>query len=185
MKGDKLLMLLFLTIVLLFVTGCSKYQLRREMHRFASSPIVIPSDLELISDRCVLKSQLPGDKPLMVIYYDSLECGSCKVNHLIDLTELYELADSTKSFEVVTIFSPKVEEYDELIRLLFLNDFSYPVYVDFSGNFRNNNMHIPSDRKFHNFLLNTDRYPVFVGNPVYGEMMADLFSKALEQIDKN
>ena len=85
---------------------------------------------------------IPGRRK-MIIYYDSLSCNACQVSHLIDLSAIYALADSSGIFDVMTIFSPRAEEYDELMKKLVLRNFVYPVYVDYSGSFRRANRFIP------------------------------------------
>ena len=80
----------------------------------------------------------------------------------------------------MTVFSPRQEEYDEVMKQLILLDFPYPVYIDFSGSFRGGNAEtIPEDRRFHVFLMDVNGHPVFVGNPMSGEDLMVLFEKAL------
>lgn len=114
------------------------------------------------------------------MYHDSLSCNSCQINHLNDYLCIYEKAD-TMSFDVLTIFSPRQEEYDEVMASLMKQDFPYPIYVDFDGSFRRANPCIPEDNRFHSFLLDKDGHPVFVGNPADNETMWNLFEKALEK----
>lgn len=86
------------------------------------------------------------------------------------------------TFVVMTIFSPKPEEYDEVLRNLEIREFEYPVYVDVTGSFVSSNGCIPTDKRFHSFLTDSDRHPVFVGNPISGARLWDLFEQALERI---
>lgn len=97
-------------------------------------------------------------------YHDSLSCSSCQISHLADIQSIYELSDSLGTFEVMTIFSPRPEEYDQVLRDLEIREFEYPVYVDVTGSFVSSNGCIPSDRRFHSFLTDSDRHPVFVGS---------------------
>lgn len=161
------------------LTSCSEYVINREMRRFSSSVIEIPTELEVIKNRNISSANIPKGKPLFVLYLDSLECGSCRISHLIDYEPLYELSDSIGTFEVMTIFSPRQEDYDEIVKQLFIVDFSYPIYIDFSGRFRKSNACIPNDRRFHNFLIDSEKHPMFVGDPISGDIMWNLFNSAI------
>ena len=83
----------------------------------------------------------------------------------------------------MSIFSPSVEEYDEVLKNLIYRDFEYPVYIDFSGSFRQKNDCIPKDCLFHNFLIDSNGHPVFVGNPIASDDLWNLFNKALSSIE--
>ena len=100
-----------------------------------------------------------------------------------DCLPLYELSDSIGTFRIVTIFAPRQEEYDEVIRQLMVLDFPYPVYVDFDGSFRKANPCIPEDKRFHSFLLDKEGHPVFVGDPLASDRMMELFKEALESLE--
>lgn len=78
-------------------------------------------------------------KAVMVVYYDSTECTECRLSHLYELNPLYELSDKYDGFEVVTIFSPVITEYDALMENLVKLRFAHPLYVDMSGDFMKNN----------------------------------------------
>lgn len=121
--------------------------------------------------------------PVLILYHDSLSCSMCKISHLSDLSCVYALADSLGTFEVMSIFSPREEEYDELMKNLIYRDFEYPVYIDFSGSFRRRNECIPEEDLFHSFLIDRNGHPVFVGNPGASDDLWNLFNKALSFIE--
>lgn len=115
------------------------------------------------------------------MYHDSLSCNSCQINHLNDYLCIYEKAE-TMSFEVLTIFSPCQDEYDEVIKRLMILDFPCSVYVDLDGSFRRATSCIPEDPRFHSFLLDKDGHPIFVGNPIASDSMSGLFDRALAKL---
>ena len=162
----------------LLLSGCAEQKTSKTLRDFMKETIVLPDDLLSIHERNV--SAAPDFKatPIQVIYHDSLACSTCQITHLTDNLGLYERAD-TSSFQVVTVFSPRQEEYDEVVRQLMILDFPYPIYVDFSGSFRRRNTGIPEDVRFHSFLIDKDGCPVFVGNPASSEDLWKLFDKVL------
>lgn len=148
------------------------------MMDFIKSEIVIPDDLELIHQGVISKLDVKSLKSnKFIIYYDSLDCSNCRVSHLIDLHPLYSLAD-TSSFSVITIFSPKQDEQDNLRRELILSHNLWPVYIDVNGNFRDNN--IPNDIRFHYFAINAENQPVFVGNPLANDEIYNVFLNVIK-----
>lgn len=95
--------------------------------------ITLPSDLvRFVDGEASACGQIPA-VPVMVFYHDSLSCSSCQISHLADIRSVYELSDSLGTFEVMTIFSPRPEEYDQVLRDLEIREFEYPVYVDVTG----------------------------------------------------
>lgn len=155
------------------------------LNEFRVKCVKVHVEMEQVYRRNI-NAQEPSVKQCqLIVYYDSLECSSCAVRHLYDKIDLYELADSIESFDVLTVFSPCEEEYDEVMKELMLLDFPYPVYVDSGRNFRRTNSCIPEDRRFHTFLLDRSGHPVFVGNPVASGDLWRLFEKVLGNLVEN
>lgn len=169
-------------ICFLIITSCSDIQsIKHDLRQFRKTTINLSVSCEVVKNRNISKGVLPTGKETMIVYYDSTECNKCKINHLIDFLSLYDDADNKGTYNVVTIFAPRQEEYDEVMASLMKQDFPYPIYVDFDGSFRKANRCIPEDKRFHSFLLDKDGHPVFVGNPVSSEKMHELFKRALEE----
>lgn len=173
---------LLLSATALLTTGCTEYKIKQELRHFMRETVTLPEYLESVDKRNISQTPLPEGKAAMVFYYDSLECGSCKVNHLVDLEPLYEMSDSLGTFDVVTVFAPRIEDYDELVRQLMVRNFRYPIYVDTEGIISKTNPCIPDDKRFHSFLINKEGHPVLVGNPVESDRMWGLFIKALDSL---
>jgi len=177
--------LLFVSLSVL-MTSCGEYGVSRHLRDFMDSTISIPNDIQVVSERHVHQvaaSIIAGSK--LVILYDSLECSSCQIGHLYDYLWSYEKLDSIQSCQLMTIFSPRQEEYDEVVRQLMVLNFPYPIYVDMSGSFRKINKCIPDDKRFHSFLLDKNGKPVFVGNPMSGPRMMELFMEAVSNLEAN
>ena len=184
MMASNRLHIFAITIILLLVSSCSVRQsIRQELRRFQKSKASLSLEIDAVRDRNIGRESLQSEVMSMVMYYDSTECSQCRINHLSDCLPLYELSDSIGTFRIVTIFAPRQEEYDEVIRQLMVLDFPYPVYVDFDGSFRKANPCIPEDNRFHSFLLDKEGHPVFVGNPLASDRMMELFKEALESLE--
>ena len=173
---------LILAFSSLLLCGCAERQTRKIMKDFIRAEIVLPGDLHSIANRNMSTESLFPKIPTLIIYHDSLECSTCRISHLMDYAGLYEMAD-TSGFQIVTVFSPRQEEYDEVLRQLMVHNFPYPIYIDFNSSFRNRNASIPEDPRFHSFLIDKDGHPVFVGNPAASDDLWKVFEKTLAKID--
>ena len=86
----------------------------------------------------------------------------------------------TCEFSVMTIFSPKNEDLEEVKFQLSLANHQEHIYVDTYGTFSILNQCIPSDQRFHSFLLDDIGKPVFVGNPLVNTKLMEVFIKTLQ-----
>jgi lipoprotein len=175
----------FIAISILLFAGCERKKIARELKAFCSTEIIIPSELQKVYMRNISNYHYDGKDAILVNYYDSTSCSSCRISHLVDLLEIYEIGDQHPEFQVMTIFSPAEDKYDELMAELMHRDFQYPVYVDFAGEFKKINPHIPEDERFHSFLVDRNMKPVFVGDPVTGQDLWKLFEMVLNDILAN
>ena len=180
MKCLKLILLLFVSVG---CVGCKEYRVAKQLKQFSSETVIIPEDLQKIDNRIQTEVGDIDGIPVFVIYHDSLSCSQCQISHLSDLLGLYELSDSLGTFSVMSIFSPREEDYDGVMKDIMYRDFEYPVYIDYTGSFRKKNTCIPEDVRFHSFLLDGDGHPVYVGNPIASDDLFKVFKAALERID--
>lgn len=145
------------------------------MLEFVTSDIIIPDDLDCVFNAETSMSYIDTLKSnKLIIYYDSLDCSSCRISHLFDLYPLYNMAD-TSDFSVMTIFSPKKSEVENTRFQLMLINHTIPIYLDKNGSFAQLNNCIPTDQRFHSFLINETGKPVFVGNPLSNTKLNTLF----------
>lgn len=175
--------LLLTALTFMLFVSCRENRIARDLRDFRTKTVVIPADLHKVNGRTRTEAGDIEKIPVLVLYHDSLSCNTCQISHLADLSDIYALADSLGTFEVMCIFSPRQEEYDEVMKNLIYRNFEYPVYVDFSGSFRKQNICIPEDPAFHSFFIDKDGHPLFVGNPAASDDLWRLFNEALQKID--
>ena len=154
-------------------------QLSQDMKRFVESEIVLPDDMECVHDMSIRMYDPSVLRPVkFIVYYDSLECSSCAVAHLVDLLPLYDRFKDSE-VEVMTIFSPRTEEVEDVKVELMMADPEFPVYVDTNGTFAGTNTCIPADNRFDYFMIDGSGKPVFVGNPTANEKLMKLLDSIL------
>ena len=174
---------IFLSFACMSVIGCTEYRISKQLSQFSREIVCIPKDLQKIDNQVLTETEDVGNIPVFVFYHDSLACSYCQISYLPALTCLYELSDSIGTFKVMSIFSPRKEEYDWLVKALMYSSFEYPVYIDYTNSFRKTNTCIPDDVRFHSFLLDEERHPIYVGDPIVSEDLFEIFMDVLESLD--
>ena len=118
----------------------------------------------------------------LIVYYDSTICQSCRLNKIGEWDNILELQDSFEGkFEVMFIFSPTETECPYVKRYLATRKFPYLVWFDKNNSFLDRNS-IPSDNRFHVFLVNENNKVVFVGDPLYNVKLYHLFFDTLSKL---
>lgn len=113
----------------------------------------------------------------LVVYIDSLECSSCFVQHLFLYDNLYKSLASR--CDLVMILFPSANELSKVRHMLSLENHSYPIIVDETGCFERLNPGLPSDIRFHSFLLGKDNRPLVIGDPVKYPSILRLIRKTI------
>ena len=183
MRKTQSLKIIFMSaavILPLFFFSCgSRHDVKSTMRQMMKSGLVIPSDLRRIDGYSISGVSSERKEATLLIYYDSLVCGSCMVSKLNMLDTLYGLERTFPDFEVLTVFSPRAAEAEDIQVLQMKRRYAHPVYLDYSGSFREANTFIPADSRFHTFLVNGEGTPIFIGNPMVSGNMWKLFIDAL------
>lgn len=177
--------IIWMVALVVTIVSCANFKIEKDLKSFMKSQLKLTDDIFLIKDRNVLMCDSCFNKPVLVMLYDSTDCSECQINHLYDKIGFYDAAEKSGHFKIMTIFSPKESEYDDIMNQLVLLNFPYPLYIDFNGSFQKENYCIPQDKRFHCFLLDVDGYPVFVGNPLYSNEMMTIFQQVLATLDES
>ena len=168
---------------LLALFSCNRDSMKKQLSNFIGTEIVFPGNLQ---------SNLQGrdtlihftDAPMkMVVWYDSVECASCRIQQLHEWNEIIRYANETgEIFRPVFIFSPKVNDLHSVNYALHMSDFEHPVYIDKENIFRKNNHGIPPDERMHTFLLDENNKVVLVGSPLRNKPLWELYKEQIESI---
>ena len=175
--------LIVICILMMSLSACKEYHISRQLRSFMNNTITVPSEMQVICGRNICPvDTYSANKARLIILFDSLECSSCQINKLFNYVSAYEKIRALPDCDLMTVFSPRQEEYDETVRQLMILNFPYPIYIDFLGNIRKLNKCIPDDTKFHRFLINKNGKPVFVGNPMHSPQMMELFMETMDRL---
>lgn len=184
MKGKKFLQIMSVLIMVASLTGCEKYFMRVNLKRMTGNTVSLSERIVSVFDSEVrpLDDSLMS-VPKLVVYIDSAECESCRVQKLYQYGRLAELSRSTRKYELFILFSPKQKGKEQFVKLLQHRDYPFPVYVDVENDFEKMNSFIPRNPRFHTFLVDRYNNPIIVGDPLAGEKMEELFMSVINSLD--
>ena len=177
-----LLLLLGLAPVVLLPSSCGNhYAVAKEFRKMLGNTIHFPDAIVRIPDDGLSTEGLINNGlPKLVIWIDSTECSSCRIGNLYEYEELYRQSRDS-GFEVVIMFSPREDEYCDAMHMVGLRHYAFPVYFDSDNSFGIANK-IPSDRRFHAFLLHCENRVCFIGDPTSTAKLNSLFGEAMKGI---
>lgn len=167
-------------IFLLLVSGgCGeRKETRRTLYSFMEKEIVFPEKAFLVKNGSVSVADIEKERPVLVSFYGYSDCYECEIAHLNSKYSLFALADSLKSFHLLIIFAPEVNEIKHTLNDLEYEQFPFPVFVTLDDGWIRD-CGIPKDRRFHTFLLDSVNHPVFVGDPTASPELMKLFKRRL------
>lgn len=164
-------------IFLILLTSCND-NTKRIAYEFQEKTVEITRNLVGYSSGVYTPMPDIDGKKVLIMYYSPKECSVCAVKHIWDFEVLYEMAEEY-DYEMLSVFSPGEDDYSELLEYIKLSEFPYPIYYDINSDFARKNTCIPEDSRFHIFLLDEDRHPVFMGNPLANEKMKEIFNQVM------
>ena len=123
-----------------------------------------------------------GDRPKIVVYYNSDGCTSCRLKELPLWKNLLRETQETDSLEVDFVFILKSDPHSDELRLS-LNSmrFDHPVLCDPDGEFERNNL-LPEDEFFHAFLLDRKNTVILLGVPVFNPALWEKYKEKLAEM---
>lgn len=131
-------------------------------------------------DTIVVDSVKPSYR--MVVYVDSSVCSPCTLDKMYVWNESIKKAHKQGNrLRYVFIVAPKAEQLEDAYLSIESNGLENPVYVDTAYAFRKANPHLPEERMYHSFLLDTKDSVLIVGNPMENPKVDSLINKIVNQ----
>lgn len=114
----------------------------------------------------------------IIMYIDSTECTPCSVDNIIMWNKSeYEKYMSKYKIDILLVFGTTQET---VVRELMANySISYPYAIDKRRNLLRANDFL-SDKKFHTFIVDSNRKIIWLGSPIYSEKTWGLFTEMLD-----
>jgi hypothetical protein len=122
----------------------------------------------------------------LFVYVDSVACSSCRLKIMHEYTKfVYYHKETGGSFVPLFVFSPPRDKIEEMIQTLKETRFDYPVFIDENQAFPAANPHIPTDNRFHTFLIDKNGKVVLVGDPVNNPALWELYKTTISTLIEN
>ena len=163
---------------LLLVSCTDRHNIIRTLKRFESKSLFFPRELPVFWNDSIKLETVPEGE-LFVFYVSPKECSSCQINRMEDNSGILSLGDSLH-YSTMFLISPSQTDYEALITYLHTYNPTIPVWIDKNGSFYRKNKHIPDNPSYHLFLLNKERVPIFVGNPMNAGML-QIMKRAMDK----
>ena len=114
-----------------------------------------------------------------VVYIDSARCSPCTLDKIHQWNILIDEFKQRKEqkLEFIFIAAPKPSQIEDAYLSIEYCGLKNPIYVDTAYIFRENNKHIPSETRYHNFLINSKGEIMLVGNPLENKKIRNLLNK--------
>lgn len=185
MMNKNVLYFLLAAITMMVATvGCDskRERIKDTLTAMHNQQIVLPLDRMKCryggKDTIVNHNTVP--KLRMVVYLDSAYCTSCALDRMRMWNELItDAAEYKGELQYVFIAAPKPEQ---LVDTYFSIDYSQldsPVYIDTAYAMRASNPDLPDGNEYHTFLIDEEGHVLFVGNPLGGEKLEELYNKTI------
>lgn len=175
-KGVTLIFLLAMLI------SCDNIKTTRIVKKFKQETIVMPTEMiKIINGRISTLKNYTFATRTLIQFYDESDCSSCTISHLPDHISKYKYLSDSTICDVVILFSPLADDVQDVLADIIDCGFEYPIYLDQYGEFGKLNPNIPTDKKFHSFMVNRDGQPIFIGNPLNNQKLWNIFMKTVEE----
>lgn len=120
----------------------------------------------------------------IVVYTDSSVCSSCTVKGMYKWFDFLDEIEERYGgdMKIYFIFSPRKSQMNDFQIALHSLNLNYPVFIDSTNIFIRHNPHIPSNKRLHTFLINTDNMVYLVGSPLENLTIHELFHKTASNL---
>ena len=89
----RVLLILILLLLAVASTGCKKARLRSQLKELMGSTIVLPERITCIDNgETYPMADSLRDRAKLIVYIDSSECTTCRISHIGQYHELFQLS---------------------------------------------------------------------------------------------
>ena len=178
--------IIYLISILFILCSCTNKRWIKDVEQFMGQQITVSSDLSAIwNSRDTVIADFTQLPIKLIVWYDSLICGSCEISKMYVWDEITTYADSLAQwFSIVFLFSPKKEDLRKVNISLKTGKFDYPVFIDHNATFAKQNK-LPKNRRLHTFLLDKNNNVVLIGSPLYNPSLWTLYQRTIQTMMDN
>lgn len=169
---------------MILLSSCSNLEKKRQVasiiEQWIGKEILYPEETVFtVQDGDTLDNVLLKEYSYTIVnYVGSTGCTSCKLQLPRWNTFIQEIDSiSKKKINLCFIFHP--QDIQEVINVLKVNSFKYPIWIDKDDSFNKLN-HLSSNMSFQTFLLDKNNKVVSIGNPIYNLKVKKLYMDIIQ-----
>ena len=124
-----------------------------------------------------------ASKAKILIYVDSVGCGSCKLNMhdwMIKVAEINTLIENPQDVSMLIYFWVQKQAKFNIRQTISQVNFQYPVFFDPTNSVSKLN-NLPENEMFHVLLLDQDNKIKLIGSPQGNDKMWELYKKNISE----
>lgn len=175
---------LFFLCPCLCISSCSNNSTKRMYERMISQTISLPETLIPVSDGFILSDNNPNvEKFRLIVYIDSEECSSCRITDFSRYIAFFEEFVDSKDCVLLPIISISETDVGSVSYRIKHLHFPFCFFLDINNSFLELNPFIPTDRRFHSFLIDPSGHVVFIGDPTLNDNLQKLFHKSFNNLN--
>ena len=148
------------------------------LQQWTNKEILFPADIvfsHYLEDTLYFDFQQSDYK--ILFYIDSIGCLECK-SKLHRWKSLIANFDTILPVNIPYLFIFDVKNKNSVKKILYDNNFDYPICLDIDSKFEKLNQ-IPHDNRLQVFLLNKRNRIIAIGNPVQNESIKNFYMKQI------
>ena len=120
----------------------------------------------------------------MVVFVDSTQCSTCLISSFDQWNTIINLTETKYNLNFIFIVNPTKKALGKTKIAVKHSLIKAPINIDSAGVFIKENPQIPSDPRFHTFLLDENDNVILVGNPLQSKEIFNMLIQILEAKNK-
>lgn len=172
----------YLLILFLFMNSCKESRKERIINLLrewdGKEIFFPPHSIFTIQGNDTVDFEVTGSQYLVVTYLDSVGCSGCQLQWEHWKRFMSEVDSVIGINHVSFLFYLHPKDIEEVLYITRRDKFTYPICLDKKDDFNRYN-HLPNEKDFHTFLLNSEKRVVAIGNPVNNPKVKELYFRVL------
>ena len=152
--------------------------------RMINQTISLPETLIPVSDSIIPSDYNPNMENFrLIVYIDSAECSSCRITDFSRFISLFEDSVDSNDYVLLPIVSISNTDVGSVSYRIKHLHFPFCFFLDINNCFLESNPFIPTDSRFHTFLIDPGGRIVFIGDPTLNDNLLKLFHRSLNSLN--
>lgn len=104
------------------------------------------------------------------------------VNRIMESYHMLQFFQKKGIYPMILLGMATDDQYRAVVGILRARRYPIPVYIDQNDIYSNKKSLVPSDRRYHSWLLDADNRIVLVGNPSNNNRLMSLYDSVIDRL---